>query len=234
MDRVAQEDPEAEGEYVERLSGTKNPEGSMTRYTGEITGVLNRETHRCLVHWLNQGYRCPVVITARTGDGYASVYDGGAMAEGGDPENLWGHDDLQSTAPRVFAVDFTGYYDVSEQADSSDVLLNGTRHMVLGEYAETQNGDYHGPISWAPRQTWERGEIIPERLIEGQPEYTLTGNQRSTYAVVHAVSEIECMGYFDSVNAYDRALISVGPCHWTLSLMDQNKAGEGTGDACAG
>ncbi|PQJ35328.1 hypothetical protein BSZ35_12595 [Salinibacter sp. 10B] len=227
MGRVAEEDPKAAGEYVERLSGTDNPEGSMTRYTGEVTGVLNQETRRCLTHWINEGYRCPVVITARTGDEYASVYDGDAMAEGADPENLWGHDDLQSNSPRVFAVDFTDYYDLPSEPDSSDPSLDGIRHFVLGEY-NSYEGD-EGPVS-QQYHTWNEGEITPQRLI-GTPGEHLTEADQSTYDVVHAVSHIECMGYFDSVNAYDRALVSVGPCHWTLGLADSS-GGVGGGELC--
>jgi hypothetical protein len=38
--------------------------------------------------------------------------------------------------------------------------------------------------------------------------------------VVRAVSEVECIGFFDSVNAYDNAFVSLGPCHWTLGIVD--------------
>jgi len=182
------------------------------------------------MHWTNEAYRCPVVVTARTGDGYASVYEGGAVADGADPENLWGYDDLQSYSPRVFAVDFTDYYDVPSEPDSSDISSNEIRHIVLGEYSQADSGD-EGPLSSATRQTWDLGEITPERLT-GTPEEHLTEPQKSTYDVVHAVSHIECMGYFDSVNAYDRALVSVGPCHWTLGLAAS--AEEGTGEINGG
>jgi len=35
---------------------------------------------------------------------------------------------------------------------------------------------------------------------------------------VRVVAEMECMGNFDALNAYDLALVSLGPCHWTMAL----------------
>ena len=47
----------------------------------------------------------------------------------------------------------------------------------------------------------------------------LTSAERSTFKVARAVAEVECLGFFDSANAYDNAFLSVGPCHWTLGIV---------------
>ena len=40
----------------------------------------------------------------------------------------------------------------------------------------------------------------------------------STFRVIKAISELECMGVLDGMNAYDSAILSGGPVHWTLGL----------------
>ncbi len=220
METVAQEDLEAEGEYVERLTTAENPRGSKTHYGGSfsespISGVVNEETRACLIHWLNEGYRCPVVVTARTGDNHESVYNGSDVADGADPENLWRYDDVQSADPNVFAVDFTGYYDVPTGGGSGslDFTQNGNGYITLGEYNSL--GGYEGP-ALKESHAWDEAEITPQRLT-GTAEGNLTEAEESTYEVIRAVADIECNGYLDSLNAYDNAVISAGPFHWTLT-----------------
>ena len=210
-------------EYVRQLEPVEN-----TRvYDGPVSGELNTGTRRCLMHWIENAYRCPVVITARTGRGYADVYDGNGLAAGTTADNLWRHDDLQDSAPRVFAVDVTGYYDIPDEVDDNDLMLNGQRHMVLGDYQVLPfDDDYSGPRSIPPNHTWASAEITPETLV-GEDAETIDGAALSTFRVIRAVSEVECYGFFDSVNAYDNAFISVGPCHWTLGIADADGVGSG-------
>lgn len=225
MDRVARLRDNANPalEYVRQLEPVDN-----TRvYAGPVSGELNAETRQCLMHWIENAYRCPVVITARTGRGYADVYDGDGMAEGATADNLWRHDDLQDSAPRVFAVDVTGYYDIPDEVDDNDLMLNGQRHMVLGDYQVLPfDDDYSGPRSIPPNHTWSSAEITPETLV-GEDADTIDGAALSTFRVIRAVSEVECYGFFDSVNAYDNAFISVGPCHWTLGISTSDGVLEG-------
>ena len=74
------------------------------------------------------------------------------------------------------------------------------------------------------------GEILPERLL-GRNLEELTAPETSTFKVVRAVSEVECIGHFDSVNAYDNAFVSVGPCHWTLGIAS-NGGNVSEGELC--
>ena len=36
---------------------------------------------------------------------------------------------------------------------------------------------------------------------------------------MRAVAEQECIGFFDGINAYDNAFVSLGVCHWTLGIV---------------
>lgn len=91
--------------------------------------------------------------------------------------------------------------------------------LVVGDYAKYS--DFGGPRSLPPNHCPSQygGELLPESLIgKTAAEVDNSDTLKSTYRVVRAVSEVECLGFFDSLNAYDTGLISLGPCHWTLGL----------------
>jgi len=46
------------------------------------------------------------------------------------------------------------------------------------------------------------------------------------------VSEVECIGFFDCVNSFDNAFVSVGPCHWTLGIVTAGVALTDEGELC--
>lgn len=193
--------------YVATLQQTSN----TSQYTGPISGVVNEATRNAISHWLDNNYRCPVVIEAwnvnRQGIRSTTFNDG---------VNLWRHDQLTSTAPRIFYRDFSDYYTYpqSRQADE---------YHVLGTYSRFAG--WGGPASLVPGHTWrEEAEMLPEHLINDATTIASlalvpNGATASTYRVVRATAEQECMGAFDSVNAYDDAIISLGPCHWTLGVL---------------
>ena len=61
---------------------------------------------------------------------------------------------------------------------------------------------------------------------------SLSARQLSTYKVIRAVAEVECLGFFDSLNAYDNAIVSLGPCHWTAGIVARNGTVD-EGELCA-
>lgn len=210
MNNVAQEvpaAPTAPARYVDRLSGVANTQ----RYTGAVSGVVNRDTRAAIAHWLANRWRCPVVVEAWN------------MAAGArttlHTANIWLHNEVTSSAPRMFARDFSGYYALPAGRHRADLI-------TLGDHASYLSWD--GPRSAPPSHTWPEAELLPEHLA-GTALAGMSAAQRSTYKVVRAVSEVECIGFFDSVNAYDNAFVSLGPCHWTLGIVN---GGVSEGELC--
>jgi RHS repeat-associated protein len=199
MDNLAQEAVGAAGTYVDRLSRVAN----TARYTGPVSGTVNLATREAINVWLTNRWRCPVVIGAwnLAAGQPASVFQG--------HDNIWLHDEVTSSSPRMYARDFSRYYTLPAGHGEDDPI-------VLGDHATYLS--WNGPRSMPPRHTWADAELLPEHLVGGAFG-TLGAAQRSTYKVVRAASEEECIGYFDSVNAYDNAFVSLGPCHWTLGIV---------------
>ena len=209
MSHVAEENGSAamaQRPYLERLRQVAT---GADRYTGPVSGVVNQETRAALQHWLNNRWRCPVVIQARTGSNHAAVFQG--------HENIWRHDEVRSTAPRMFARDFTTYYPFPPGRKRDDLVAVGDYQSYL---------TWSGPRSVPPAHVWREGELLPEHLV-AMPLNALSAAQRSSYKVVRAVAEVECIAFFDSVNAYDNAFVSFGPCHWTLGIVSGPQVDEG-------
>jgi len=190
----AREASSGEPVYADRLVPAPNND----RFLGPVSGTADAETRRLLEVWLDGRRRCPVVVEAwrmRAGKRNAVV-----------AQNLWLADDLKDQRRRMYARDLSDYW--ADGAGDSD------GRIVVGEYTRALEG---GPLSKPPRHVWSSAEILPE-TIYGASFDGLSPAQRSTFRVLRAVSEVECLGFFDSVNAYDNAFLSAGPCHWTLGL----------------
>lgn len=181
------------------------------RYLGHIDGVANDDTRTLLEHWLASDWRCPVVINAWE-------IDSGGQKISLEAQNVWHHDDHEVSSSTI------GFFahDVSGQFPNAGVLADGS--VLLGQYKTY--GSFGGPLSTPPKFTQPSAEILPENLV-GRPFTALNAFEQSTFRVVRAVSEVECLGFFDCINAYDSAIISAGPCHWTLGLVKRrNNVGQ--------
>ncbi len=199
MRQVAEETATGESIYADRLSPV---ETGAQRYQGPISGVVNASTRAALEHWLANRWRCPVVIEAwRMSRGRRRQIHS---------QNLWLHDDAATNTPRMYARDMSGYFVPFDESEDD--------RIVIGDYV-TYNR-WGGPRSIPPNHTIPDGELLPESLT-GSSLDAMDDNRLSTYKVVRAVSEVECIGFFDSVNSYDNAFVSVGPCHWTLGIVSQ-------------
>lgn len=187
---------------------------------GRVSGALNAATRAALQHWADQRRRCPVVV-------YSSSDTNNPVANGADMsklqrENLWKYDDHPATAPRVFAIDYSGRYTIP--ADHGGTVTAGgaifPRPITVGGYISTFQG---GPAT-LPKygQTWnsEHAEVLPNTMVDTADPgdgSALTVAQLSTFKVVRTAAHFECLGFFDTLNAYDDVVISFGPCHWTLA-----------------
>jgi hypothetical protein len=213
MPQVAKEDTTIAGPLISRLTSVIND----FPYTGIAHGEADDQTLQKLAHWIGEDWRCPVVIQAwRLKKGAAGAKCDKAR-EPADVEsgrdNIWDFDEVRDKAPRIYAYDFSGYF---------TSLAPGTPppRVVVGTFL-TSNGMGDGPFAGPPHHVWLGGlasqgmEVRPKALL-GKELGELSVEERSTFKVVRAVSEVECLGFFDSVNAWDQALMSIGLYNWTL------------------
>jgi hypothetical protein len=211
MPSIAVEQPitaDSPPRYIDRLTKGLN----LMPYDGPISGVVNEATRLRIKWWVIARWRCPVVIEAWNVNGPDRA--GAAPVAGG--ENLWLHTDVRDPALRMFARDFSGYYAFPSSREEDDLF-------AIGDYAVYRQ--HSGPRAVPPHQTWWEAEILPGTFV-GVAMADLTPEQRSTFKVIRAFSEVECYGHYDGVNCYDDAFASFGPCHWTAGNVGWQGGGE--------
>ncbi len=217
--------------------------------TESVTGAATARTIELMDIWIAQKYRCPVVIEC-WGSKEKKLPDGTRwwgrwLFANGKPvaapygENIWLWDDPKKyDAPargrRMFVRDFTRRFDnhdaykrlVDPDVGWSRLLLGRQAFKTVtkkkdGKIVETVVED--GPVAdLAGRLVAIR--VTPE-LLAGKPYDQLSFNAKITYRVIRAVSEAECYGYYDTINCWDKALMSIGLCHWTIAFPDKDKDG---------
>ena len=201
--------------YGEHLVGIDNPDP----YEGPISGVVNDRTRALIGTWLDADLRCPVVIEAwkkrdKADDLFTEPY--GLP----DSDNLWRPHQLTDTAPRMYARDFSGRWTLP--AGSPRDL----DRFVDGEWTRSKKvAAYRGPIVGEGRETWHECEVTPQTLVDLPPE-ALGAEAASTFRVVRAVAEVECLGFFDCVQCWDGGVLSLGLCHWTIALVNLREDAE--------
>jgi hypothetical protein len=196
--------------YVNSLEAVAN--GGAGLYAGSKSGVVNSATRDAIDHWLDNNFRCPVIIEAwrvRRGARDTLV-----------ASNAWAHDSVPDRAPRFFARDFTGYYTLPAGHDANAMQVIGDFATFLGK---------SGPRAEPPNHVIAEGEILPEPLTGVAAP---AGATLSSYRVIRSVCEVECIGFFDCVNSFDNAFVSVGPCHWTLGIVTAGAARTDRGELC--
>jgi hypothetical protein len=188
--------------YADGLRAVDNP----LPYRGPIDGQESGATLALLKAWKDRGLRCPVVIEAwpRRGNGItAPVRPHGKVRR----ENFW----MPATCPDkrvgVFVTDFS----------SVEVGVRPDRQL-LGAY--TTFGARGGAVTW-PRDVLRAvdsnpTEVTPQTLAGEAIDPNVASAKASLFRVLRAIAEQECYAYFDSLNAYDTALISLGVAHWTF------------------
>jgi hypothetical protein len=212
---VAQEQAAAAGapaRYVDRLTAVQMPASSLTPST--VCGWLSANDRARIELWLQNRWRCPVVVEAWRS---ADLDAGGQPLAGRAPleENLWLHSQPANRTSRVLARDFSRAYDVTALGRNRDAL------RVLGYREASGKG---GPQSVPPNNTWSEAEITPLSMT-GRAIGALTPEELSTFKVIRAVSETECEGYLDGLNCWDNVILSAGPYHWPIGAPNWS-AGE--------
>lgn len=171
------------------------------RYPGESTGLVDADTRAAIARWQMNQWRCPVVAEVWTLDGRSRPK---AVAAGLD--NVWRPVDAP-IGMRVFVRDFTDGYDLPATHPPTE------RHVV-GRYKEHSN--FGGPEALpGGDHCWDEAEMLVDITGTASP----SGPALSTFRAVRLVAEVECYAHLDSVNAYDRGVVSLGPCHWTFGMI---------------
>lgn len=212
-----QAEGEAPARYVDSLTAVENEEP----YEGPVSGVVNGATRTLIQRWRRLRLRCPVVmerwrVRDRRADDGALVFE----REGTAPveQNLWRHSEGHGAHTAVFARDLSGYWDALLPAAHPA----GDLHVV-GEHKSWRT--YGGPLSSPSKGTWPEGEATPETFVGASWDALASvPGARSTFKVVRAVGEKEFIGFADCINAYDNAIVSLGPCHWTLGIVGRSGA----------
>lgn len=183
-------------------------------YTGPVSGVVDLATDTQMSRWSANLYHIQLLTEAWT------------MSSGNrttlQSDNFIRHNSMTNASPRVWMRDLTGHYTISanRQADT---------RIVVGGYSAYSG--WGGPVS-LPRydHTWSpESEFLPDHCT-GKTWATMTAAEKSTYRTIRSICERESLGYFDCMNAYDRAVVSAGPYHWTICILESaapHKPGDG-------
>ena len=205
------------------------------RYSGPISGVLNASTRALVKMWVERVWHCPVVVEARELDvedhlqvlrDPASQVDKRALVAGvaiGDAhQNIWRRTQVED-ADLAFIV-----WDVSDHYGQFPGRGAG-EPVVIAQW--TKGASWGGAFARVGRHTWPESECTPANLVGQTPPLADRPQQGafwSTFRVIRSVSEAECQGVLDGMNAYDSAILSGGPVHFTLGLAKKSGGG-GTG-----
>ncbi|SFB27618.1 hypothetical protein SAMN05216248_1046 [Pseudomonas simiae] len=220
-----------EARWLDRLEATNNSK----RYTGQIDGIYDRASVQPILdHWTAAKYRCPVVaeIYIRIGKAkWSELGEGSSDVRG----NYWRYDDPRIKAfvkaskrdkpygeLHVRICDLTGQFEEEHKAS----VMSGRifKHHVSAAKGKPPDVYVGGYVANSPLTMTSTAEVTPKNLI-GKEWADLNDQARRTFRVIRAVSEHECYGYLESINGYDDAWMSQGPCHWTLALAVPGKAG---------
>lgn len=203
-----------------RHFGDLQATANQANYSGPVSGRANQDTRRAIQAWAARGQRCPLLITAyRAADLDANERpQAGAVPVHAD---LWSRKETTYPTLRMFAADFTRL--------APGLPLTEAELELIGYYSPYPPRSTGGPGTLKPTRGRRvaYAEVTPRRLLgvdEGELLAALSPAAAddaralaSTFKVIRAVSECECFGYLDQINAYDDAGISYGPCHWSMA-----------------
>jgi len=154
--------------------------------------------------WRERGWVNPVTVESWLHDGPTPTTL--------DAERVWHHEEVTESSPRVFVRDVSGRHEVPDH------------HLQRGR--STLGYRAPGGPNMTHAHAWPETEVTTSSML-GVAWEDADEDVRSTFRVIRAVAEQECLGYADVVNGWDNAVVSTGPCHWTLALGgDSNDPGE--------
>jgi hypothetical protein len=200
------------GKYLATLSAAKNDK----LFTEHPSGVVTPKTVEFIKHWQDKHYRCPVVIQAFRMKDDPSSPGKGKKAKSKHPkrvrdvvhtENIWRHDEVPNPTIKMFAWDFSGYFQLGD---------NSAKEIAVGSFTWDRNKNFCGPIA-DRRDAWPEAQLTPKSW-RGKEWPAMTKEEKSTWRAIMAVANRECSGALDVVNFWDNCLGSAGHYHWTMPM----------------
>ena len=206
------------------LTCTANP----ARYAGPVSGRLNRDTRAALAKWTKSGLRNPLLIIPFALKDLDAV---GLPLAGAKPKqaDVWLRDDHKTESDRMFAGDVAALGREGAMLASRDLSQIGHYYVYKSSLTGPQGIDpqkEHYTVTRSaeirPKAMFMESDADLLRPLAARDADLRRRRRESTFRVIRAVSEVECFGYLDEVNAYDAGLLSIGAFHW---------ASKGSGDA---
>ncbi|MGF6109207.1 hypothetical protein [Pseudomonas frederiksbergensis] len=210
------------------------------RYAGQFSGRANQHTRALIDQWAGNSQRSPLIIVAYD---HAQL-DADERPQAGvvsEKADLWRRAETDDNRLRMFAADFTRLPPGVEMTETNLELIG-----YCAPWQKDKDTIIRGPGSLKPSLSRRvpYAEVMPMRmlgvdekeLLDALPPAVADPNlaKASTFKVVRAVSEQECKGYLDQINAYDDAGISYGPCHWSMAFaIDKPKGATELGGLAA-
>ncbi|MEZ5762788.1 MAG: peptidoglycan-binding domain-containing protein [Xanthobacteraceae bacterium] len=200
--------------YIDGLERVKNNHRFPVNYkpNGRHDLPAPDQTLTLLDAWWQAKYRCPVVVEARR-----RVAAGEVIPAFG---NLWLYDDPVVT-------DFLIRNKVRSKISGALLEFRAADFSVAAPQTEWLSmpivgsmyiyGRYRGGVTFNTAHLEDDLEYLPENLT-GQNWGQLGNEGKVLFRIVRTMAEQECRGFFDCLNGYDNAVMSLGPCHWTLAL----------------
>lgn len=219
MPALAQKNPgPAKKRWLENL----RPVANAHVYSGPVDGDLTPAIETLIGRWSANNYRCPVVLDLFVNIGATEKWP--PLDNNGEDSsvgNFWRYDDprivkfvgvkkpaASYTRLQVRVCDMSGHFETAHRPE--EAMRKVGRLQKHGELVGAALAD--------SAVIGRTSEVLPEVLTGvGWAAITNPRIQR-TFRVVRVVAELECLGYLQSINGYDDAWMSLGPCHWTLAL----------------
>ena len=182
--------------------------------TQPISGVFNSETARILQKWLDNKWRCPVILC---GFSKPPSIDSGSFDDPAAAKtwlivtNAWSAFDHLAKAKVYYSLDYS-------QGPTVIVEALGRAHVTL----KKKRGGSIGGLVVDGRYSPSSALITPDTLV-GKPLGQLTVPQAATYRVIRAVAFFEVSARFDALNGWDSQLLSFGPFQFTLTAFDKDE-----------
>jgi len=195
-------------------------------YPGPISGMANLLTLEMIGLWESNGWRSPLLIVVHKSE----IIDESSIPVIAD---VWAREEVRENNYRMFAADLTRIK-LGKGLDHAQLELIG----YYAIYPAKENPSKSGGPSSLPPSTSRRialAEVTPMRMIGYEDAELIAALPPavdgpltaivSTFKVIRAVAEQECLGYLDQINGYDNAGLSFGPCHWAMAGAISNPTG---------